>query len=245
MTLISPDGGGSTGIAGDQVADPPATGARPTRVPSGSEAVAEPSGVDRTLAPAPKRRRRGDDLEDALLLAAWQEFQAEGFDGFTVDAVAQRAGTSRAVLYRRWPGKAELVAAAVRHAIAKDRGPTPEPTGTLRGDLIAWLRWANQTDVRTMISATTHVGAYLATQGMTFADARKMVVPNPGRSSASAIDAAVARGEIDPAHLTPRLTSLAFDLFRHELVLNAQPLTDQAIVEIVDQIVVPLLTRRF
>lgn len=190
----------------------------------------------------PKHRRRGEDLENALLLAAWEEFKAAGFYDLTFDAVAQRAGTSRAVLYRRWPSKVELVAAAARYAIAKDRGPAPEPTGSLRDDLVAWLRWANRTDVRSMILATSHVSAYMATEGVTFAEVRQMLVQPGSKAAFSAIEAAVARGEVDPARLTPRLASLTFDLFRHEVLVNGQQLTEQAISEIVDDIVVPLLT---
>ena len=47
------------------------------------------------------QRRRGIALEEALLDAAWAELTERGYDGFTIDAVAARAGTSRAVLYRR------------------------------------------------------------------------------------------------------------------------------------------------
>jgi AcrR family transcriptional regulator len=198
-----------------------------------------------TSADAPTRhRRRGEDLESALLLATWEEFTEVGFYDLTFEAVARRAGTSRAVLYRRWPGKVELVAAAARYALAKQRGPEPEPTGSLREDLVARLRWANRTDVRSMIAATTHVGAYLAAEGVTFAEVRTMMMPTSSSATFSPIDAAIARGEVDPAHVTPRLASLAFDLFRHEVLLNAQPLTERAISEIVDEIVVPLLTRK-
>ena len=49
-------------------------------------------------AETPRQRRRGEDLENALLDAAWQEFKSVGFYDLTIDAVAQRAGTSRAVL---------------------------------------------------------------------------------------------------------------------------------------------------
>src|SRR5580704_17603611 len=59
-------------------------------------------------------RRRGEALETALLDAAWEELQAVGYAGLTTEAVADRAGTSRAVIYRRWPKRAELVIAALR-----------------------------------------------------------------------------------------------------------------------------------
>ena len=36
-----------------------------------------------------------------------------GYEAMTMDAVAARARASKTTIYRRWPGKAELVRAAV------------------------------------------------------------------------------------------------------------------------------------
>jgi AcrR family transcriptional regulator len=47
-------------------------------------------------------------LEQALLDAAWAQLVEQGYATFTMDAVAARAGTSRAVLYRRWSDKQEF-----------------------------------------------------------------------------------------------------------------------------------------
>ena len=69
------------------------------------------------------QRRRGAALEEALLDAAWSELSERGYDDMTIDAVAVRAGTSRAVLYRRWPNKQELVLAALAHEVRKDAVP--------------------------------------------------------------------------------------------------------------------------
>ena len=56
-----------------------------------------------------------------------------GYDRMSMDAVAARAHASKATIYRRWPGKQELVLDAVR---ARGVGLTvAEDTGSLRGDL--------------------------------------------------------------------------------------------------------------
>src|ERR1700677_3554696 len=83
-------------------------------------------------------RRRGEALESALLDAACAELQAAGYQSMTMEAVADRAGTSRAVLYRRWPKKAELVVAALRRHRPMLSGEVPD-TGNLRGDVLALL----------------------------------------------------------------------------------------------------------
>jgi hypothetical protein len=52
---------------------------------------------------------------------------------------------------------------------------------------------------------------------------------------------AVDRGEIAAARLTPRIVSLPTDLARHEILMTFEPLTDEAINEIVDEIFLPLV----
>src|SRR5262245_189106 len=87
---------------------------------------------------AARRRRRGRDLEEAILEAAWEELVAVGYARLTVDGVAARARTSKAVLYRRWPNLPSLVLAAMRHHGPILSGPMPD-TGSLRGDVLALL----------------------------------------------------------------------------------------------------------
>jgi hypothetical protein len=44
----------------------------------------------------------------------------------------------------------------------------------------------------------------------------------------------VERGEIDPERLTPRIATVALDLLRHEILMTLQPVSEEAIAEIVD-----------
>jgi AcrR family transcriptional regulator len=48
-----------------------------------------------------------------VLKAAARHLAAHGYEAMSVAAVAEEAGTTRQALYRRWPGKAELSAAAL------------------------------------------------------------------------------------------------------------------------------------
>jgi Tetracyclin repressor-like, C-terminal domain len=52
---------------------------------------------------------------------------------------------------------------------------------------------------------------------------------------------AAERGEVDLARLTPRLRGLAFDLLRGELMMTLRPVPEESIIEVVDQIVLPLV----
>ncbi len=83
-------------------------------------------------------RPRSLVCDHAILDAALAEYAANGLDGMSVDAVAARAGVSKATIYRRYPSKAELVAAAALQA-ADEQAPIPD-TGSVRGDLTSALR---------------------------------------------------------------------------------------------------------
>lgn len=89
----------------------------------------------KAVADALRRRVRGEARLEEILDAAVAELGAVGYDRMTMDAVARRAGASKATLYRHWPGKADLVVDALRH-MRGDVDDVPD-TGTLRGDLLS------------------------------------------------------------------------------------------------------------
>jgi hypothetical protein len=62
----------------------------------------------------------------------------------------------------------------------------------------------------------------------------------PG-GTALVIERAIARGELDPARLSPRVRSLPVDLVRHDLIMTQAPVPDATLVEIVDRIFLPLV----
>lgn len=185
-------------------------------------------------------RRRGAALEDALLEATWQELLGVGYATLTVEAVANRAGTSRPVIYRRWATKPELVRAAVRHATRRDDLETPD-TGSLRGDLLVLMRYANQHRIPLSVTLTYHLGGYFEETGTSPADLREALLGDRDTVVDTIIDRAVARGEIESTRLTPRRRTLAFDLLRHEALMTLAPVPDETLEEILDDVFLPLL----
>lgn len=79
---------------------------------------------------------RGTAREQAILAATMELVAEIGYDRLTMDAVATRAQASKATMYRKWPGKAELVAEGLRRHCDCDVECVPD-TGSLHGDLLA------------------------------------------------------------------------------------------------------------
>lgn len=88
--------------------------------------------------PAPRApgRPRSERAEQAIIDATIAAIGECGIDGVRCEDVAARAGVGKATLYRRWPGKEDLLIAA----FAAMRRPLPEPHGeSARADLVAML----------------------------------------------------------------------------------------------------------
>ena len=186
-------------------------------------------------------RRRGAELEEAILDAAWEQLTAEGYEHFTIDTVAARARTSKPVLYRRWKTREDLLRATVRHRAAADSPPSPD-TGTLRGDLLALLSHANTSRNPMAALLSSMLGSYYNQTGPTPAELREEFIGQRGSVVEKVVDRAVERGEVDPARLTPRIIDLPFALFRHEMMMTLKPVPDHVLRQIVDDIFIPLVT---
>ncbi|SNT55718.1 DNA-binding transcriptional regulator, AcrR family [Asanoa hainanensis] len=183
------------------------------------------------------RRRRGDELVRAIHEAVRAEVAEHGYAGTTYDGVAARAGTSKPVLYRRWPTKAGMVLDA---SLEANPGLTlPPDTGSLSGDLKAFLRTAQSLMERagrqTLLSLLAELDR---TSGESIRD---LLVARGAEVIEPLLDRARARGELGDAPIPPRVVTLALTLVRHEVVIVGA-LTEETLDAIVDEIAVPLLT---
>jgi AcrR family transcriptional regulator len=188
-----------------------------------------------------RTRRRGAELEEAVLDAAWEQLVAEGYEHFTIDAVAACARTSKPVLYRRWKTREDLLRDTVRHQGATASTPAIPDTGTLRGDLLALLALANTTRNPLVALVSSMLGSHYNQTGPTPAELRELFLGERGSVLEQVVNRGVERGEVDPALLTPRIIDLPFALFRHELMMTLQPVPGHVLRQIVDDIFLPLV----
>ncbi|WP_233104220.1 TetR/AcrR family transcriptional regulator [Haliangium ochraceum] len=71
-----------------------------------------------------------------VLDAALVELASSGYAGFRMEAVASRAGVNKTTIYRRWPSRAELIAALVSRMRTPLRASPLPDTGQLESDLV-------------------------------------------------------------------------------------------------------------
>ncbi|GAA4609416.1 TetR/AcrR family transcriptional regulator [Actinoplanes octamycinicus] len=184
-------------------------------------------------------RRRGAALEEAILQAAAEQLIESGYAGLTMDAVAKRAGTNKNALYRRWPDRLALGIAAYRQIA---RTVPPPDTGDLREDALEMLRRANRhwssplgAILRELLAAAGGATARLTDQSADAMAAPWLII----------LGRAIARGQASPEALHPRVATVAMVLLRNEFITRGTPTApDDALVEIVDEVFLPLIRNR-
>jgi AcrR family transcriptional regulator len=179
------------------------------------------------------RRRRGPELEAAILRATWEELTAVGYLNLTMEGVADRARTGKQVLYRRWRNRAELVVAAMRARVVSIADDVPD-TGELRGDVLAVLQ--------RMLDRHHQVGPDVVHGLMSEArDIAPEIFALMSGVMETILTRAADRGEIPAVPAGRRVRTLPVDLLRHEMLLAGDRVPATALIEIVDEIFLPLV----
>ena len=187
-----------------------------------------------------RQRRRGEELEAAILEAAWGELVDVGFAKLTMESVAARAKTGVAVLYRRWPRKDDLVLDAIYHYGVTHPVDLPD-TGSLRGDMIGLLSGFSSGRVAFVTVVSAAFSGLLASTGLTPAQVREKLINDRPLWSSEVFRRAHERGEID-LDKTPRaILTMPFDLMRHDLLMTLKPVPADRITAIVDELFLPLV----
>jgi AcrR family transcriptional regulator len=178
-------------------------------------------------------RPRSEAARAAILDAALASVREVGYDALAIEAVATRAGVAKTTVYRHWPTKEALVAAAVERVVTHIAVPD---TGTIGGDLRALV------DDALALYRDPATAALLS--GLVAAMARSERIARAVREGFLAVrrDAilrvlrrGMARGELRP-DLDADL-DIAVDLLRGPLFFRAlvtgEPIDGRALVDVV------------
>jgi AcrR family transcriptional regulator len=178
--------------------------------------------------------------ECELLAVTLELLQEHGYDRLSLDAVAATARASKATLYRRWPTKAELVLAAF---VEGTRHVAVDPdTGTLRGDLLKLGEAicdhvsTHASTIRAVLVETSRSTELDAMMQEQFLDQRKALVSH-------ILARAVDRGEIEASAVTEDLWDILPGYLIYRSVLTGRAPSRQTIEDLVDNVLLPGLTR--
>jgi AcrR family transcriptional regulator len=78
-------------------------------------------------------RPRDEEARARILEASLEALEELGYPGATCEAIAERAGASKATIYRWWPNKEAVMLEALRESVAQEL-PFPD-SGSLKEDI--------------------------------------------------------------------------------------------------------------
>lgn len=195
-------------------------------------------------APGARQRKRGAALEDAIHDAVFAELAAVGYAAFTIEAVAARAQTGKASIYRRWETKQNLVVDAF---VARFGGPDDISTELLADgeastrDLLVRLA-TRICQVSDEAGEVIRAVACEATRDEALAAAVEQKVHRPKHAAfVELLRRGAARGEVRPEAVCGLYADVLPALLMYRMVLNNQPVTEQEAAEMVDCAVMPLI----
>ena len=169
-------------------------------------------------------RPRSESVRRAILAAAIEELQENGYAGLTIERIATRAGAGKQTIYRWWPSKADVVLDALLDVVAA-KISVPDK-GSLSADLTAFLvatfRQRNQRPILVGLMAETLLDPVFAEQ---FRDRFLF-----GRRAAlrGVLDRAAGRGEIRADVDIDLLIDIVYGVLWYRLLLDHAPLSEAA-----------------
>jgi len=194
----------------------------------------------------PLRRRRGEALEDAICAAALDELRGSGYSGFTFDAVAARAHTGKASIYRRWPDKRQLVMDAICRTMPRPQGTTladelPDSVGTRDALLLMF-----ESMVVGMSSVSTDALRCIVTEaarnpGLAEMLNQSLVCPRQGGLIA-VLQRGVRLGDVRPDVPFELVAQLVPGFMIQRVMLRGEPLMDAELArQLVDEVLMPVV----
>lgn len=181
-------------------------------------------------------RARGKPIEQAIVAATLDELARHGFEGLSIPRVAVAADVNKTTVYRRWPTREALVAAALEAALVETSDELTD-TGSLRGDLLRMVE---------LIAASLEAPGGRALARAALAESvggvvRELGAGAEGRGRAgvvSLVRRAAERGEWDPARHAPEaVLSMLTGSVMHRVLMERQPVTRAWADTVVDVVV--------
>lgn len=179
-------------------------------------------------------RPRGEPIERAIVAATLDELARHGLEGLSIPRVAAAAEVNRTTVYRRWPTREALVAAALASAL-RDTAAELGDTGSLRGDL---LRLVDLVAARTQSpEGRALVRAALGAPAGTVRDLTESASVREQPEALALVARAAARGEWDTARHPPdAVLAMVTGGVMHRTLMEGQPITPawaEAMVDVV------------
>jgi len=191
-------------------------------------------------------RRRGEELDRAILDAAHDIIESAGYEEMTFQRVARQAQTSRTVLYRRYETPVDLLHALVQHKTTQVLGGRIidlfQDQGSLRANLLTvvqvYQRFFDAVGTKLLGAVLTEFIRNHERFRTWFEQARNSNL----KMMKKVEEYSRRRGEITH-QFTVLQMSMPFDLLRVENMIRHEMITEAYLVRLVDEVLLPVFSR--
>jgi rhodanese-related sulfurtransferase len=191
-------------------------------------------------------RPRSEKARQAIVEAAVELLLVRGLAAVSMDVVAERAGVSKATIYRWWPSKETLALDALYHEwVAAAVHPPARGRGSLRAELLAAINpWIEIINDRAYGCAIADLLAEAQADSAFRAEYRARFLAPRHEHLTTIFARAIERGEIAADTRIELALELIHGALIHRLLHGHAPLDRSFACEVVDAIVGGLVSKR-
>jgi AcrR family transcriptional regulator len=179
-------------------------------------------------------RVRSPEAHDAVLAAATELLEEQGYQALTIGGIAERSGVAKSTIYRWWSSKPELVMEAYTATVSR-RMPEPD-TGSVAADLTAFVEhlyqgatWETRLRALRGLMAEAQLDSTFEEPFRNWVQTRRDVV-------LTLLARARDRGEIRADADLDLVVDQIFGVFWYRLLVRHLPLSAQAAADHVQQL---------
>jgi AcrR family transcriptional regulator len=180
----------------------------------------------------PRGRPRSAIADHAIREAAVDLFAERGFEGFSVEDVADRAGVSKATVYRRYPSKVDLIVEAAS-CLAADDITFPD-TGNLRDDVRGLARSLVETFKTSPAGRVMPVMTFERNRYPELDAGYRQFLADRKTRTRKLLQRAIERGELPPDTDVAVMGSMLVGPIFHRLMITQEPLNEAFVDALVD-----------
>ncbi|MFC4597249.1 TetR/AcrR family transcriptional regulator [Cohnella hongkongensis] len=188
-------------------------------------------------------RKRGEELEAAILEAAYEILSTAGYEQMTFQNVAKQAKTSRTVIYGRYRDKIDLLHALVQYRFTQAHGGSlidlVREKGSFRADLLAVLELYQQFLDTVGPKLMSVILLELSRDNEPFRRLSLRARESNMEMMRKLLEFAERRGETR-YELTELQMSLPFDLLRFENMMRGGKLGKEDLNRLIDEVLMPI-----
>ncbi|MFD7554392.1 MULTISPECIES: TetR/AcrR family transcriptional regulator [unclassified Streptomyces] len=186
-------------------------------------------------------RRRGPELERAILEAALEQLSTVGWHALTMEGVAAGARTGKAAVYRRWPSKADLVADVLRSGLPPI-GAIPD-RGSIREDLfLLCVRMRDVMSSRAGLALRSVLHECDPAHGARFQGVIRSGLHEPAQELIGELLArGIERGDVRSDAIGPYVVDVIPALLMYGAKMRGSEWADAEIGAMIDEVMVPAL----